>query len=127
MKQLLQRPSKIATVKTITEEQWIKTEGTVEILITSWRPLQSLITCQGEVLASFRYGVQSNEVPMDWYLTLLYLLVAGEELPPIALCGMWMVEKVYRHFLQETMAIRMSLHPPLTQERRRISVDSDEN
>jgi hypothetical protein len=93
----------------------------------SWRPLQSLITCQGEVLASFCYEAQSNEVLTDWYLALLYLLVAGEELPPIAQCGTWMVEKVYRHFLQETMAIRMSLHPPLTRVRRRISMDSDEN
>jgi hypothetical protein len=82
---------------------------------------------QGEVLASFQYGAQSNEVPTDWYLTLPYLLVAGEELPPIALCRTWMVEKVYQHFLQETMAIRMSLHPPPTQGRRRISMDSDKN
>jgi hypothetical protein len=46
------KEEKIATVKTVAEEIWNRTEGTVEILVTSWTPLRSLITRQGEILAS---------------------------------------------------------------------------
>jgi hypothetical protein len=46
------KKSKIATIKTVNEELWIKTEGTVKILITSWAPLRALIMRQKEALAS---------------------------------------------------------------------------
>jgi hypothetical protein len=121
------KEEKIATVKTVAKEVWNRTEGTVEILITSWMPLLSLITRQGEILASIRHSTWTTGIPMDWYPSLLCLVVVREELPPIAQCRTWMVKEVYRHFLQETMAVRMSLLQPPSAERRRIFVDSDEN
>jgi hypothetical protein len=81
---------------------------------------------QGEAVASIRYSTQTMWVPMEWYLTLPYLVAVGETLPPIGQCGTWMVKEIYRHFLQETMAVHMSLlHPPSME--RRIFMDSDEN
>jgi hypothetical protein len=117
----------IATIKTIAEEIWNRMEGTVEILVTSLKPLRTLITRPGEILASIRHSTQATGILTDWYPSLLYLVVVREELPPIAQCRTWMVKEVYRHFLRETMAIHMLLLPPPSAERRRIFMDSDEN
>jgi hypothetical protein len=43
---------KIASLKTVTAEQWTQTQGTVEILVMSWNPLRVLVTHSGEILAS---------------------------------------------------------------------------